>query len=295
MLNFTKLTASAIIMLSTAFGASAVSHLNIIGGATPGGWSVLDGILMPPVADSENVFSCIAYLKADEEFKFTCGKDFSDPNKEYRNASEDPYDISGLVQGGNDNKFKVTESANYKVVCDLNDMTISISKAEYQDNPIRFNALFMVGSATAGDWEIVDGTPMVWAGESDPFRFTWSGELTKGEFKIDSNSYNGDWAGPWFFAGIDEDGNVDYSKIVADGNGDRKWQIADPGKYDIEADIHKGTFSIKRNSSGVDGVDADEVEVEPVYYNLQGIVVANPSNGIFIKKAGNKVTKVILK
>lgn len=295
MLNFTKLTASAIIMLSTAFGASAVTHLNIIGGATPGGWSVLDGILMPPVADSENVFSCIAYLKADEEFKFTCGKDFSDPNNEYRNASDDPYDVSTLVQGGSDNKFKVTESANYKVVCDLNDMTISITKADYQDNPIRFNALFMVGNATPGDWSITKGTPMVWAGESDPFKFTWTGDLTDGEFKIDSNIYNDDWAGPWFFAGLDDDGNIDYSKIIAEGTGDRKWQITDAGKYDIEADIKKGTFSIKRNSAGVDGIDTDDVDVAPVYYNLQGIAVANPSNGIFIKKAGNKITKVILK
>ena len=136
MFNSTKLMASAILMLSTAFGASAVDHLNIIGGATPGGWNIVDGILMQQNPDNENVFSCIGYLKADEDFKFTYGKDFSDSNKEFRNASTDAYDISNLVQGGDDNKFRVAESANYYVVCNLNDMTISVSKAEYQDNPI---------------------------------------------------------------------------------------------------------------------------------------------------------------
>ena len=30
------------------------------------------------------------------------------------------------------------------------------------------------------------------------------------------------------------------------------------------------------------------------YYNLQGVKVANPENGLFIKKQGNKATKVIL-
>ena len=295
MFNSTKLMASAILMLSTAFGASAVDHLNIIGGANPGGWNIVDGILMQQNPDNENVFSCIGYLKADEDFKFTYGKDFSDSNKEFRNASTDAYDISNLVQGGDDNKFRVAESANYYVVCNLNDMTISVSKAEYQDNPIRFNALFMVGNATEGGWTPNDGTPLVWGGESDPYKFTWTGELKEGEFKIETNRYNYNaWDGPWYFAGIDEDGNIDYSKIVADGTGDRKWQIAEPGRYNIDIDLQKGSISIKK--AGMDGIEdiAEDNTEAPVYYNLQGISVANPSNGIFIKKVGNKVSKVIL-
>ena len=38
------------------------------------------------------------------------------------------------------------------------------------------------------------------------------------------------------------------------------------------------------------GVDAGAA----VYYNLQGVKVANPENGIFIKKQGNKTIKVVL-
>ena len=44
--------------------------------------------------------------------------------------------------------------------------------------------------------------------------------------------------------------------------------------------------------SGVEGVEAENAEVE--YYNLQGVKVENPEKGIFIKKQGNKTTKVIL-
>lgn len=292
MFNFTKLAASAI-MLSVAFGASAVSHLNIIGGATPGGWGIFDGILMPPTADDENVFSCVAYLKADQEFKFTCGTNFEDPNKEYRNASADAYTIEKLVQGGDDNKFMVRESANYKIVCNLNEMTISVTKAEYQENPVRFNALYMIGSATAGAWSIPAGTALNWGGENEPFKFTWSGDMKVGEFKIDSNIYNDSWSGPWFYAGANGEGNIDYSKISSDGTNDRKWQIAEAGAYNINIDLLKGSISITKGSqSGIEEI-VDENAETPVYYNLQGVVVTNPRNGVYVKKVGNKVTKVM--
>ena len=45
--------------------------------------------------------------------------------------------------------------------------------------------------------------------------------------------------------------------------------------------------------SAIEEVGAD-VNAPVEYYNLQGVKVANPSNGIFIKKQGNKATKVVL-
>lgn len=46
--------------------------------------------------------------------------------------------------------------------------------------------------------------------------------------------------------------------------------------------------------SGVAGIEAEEnAPVE--YYNLQGIRVANPENGLYIVKQGNKVTKRVIK
>ncbi|MDE6469316.1 MAG: hypothetical protein K2L28_10535 [Muribaculaceae bacterium] len=46
--------------------------------------------------------------------------------------------------------------------------------------------------------------------------------------------------------------------------------------------------------TGVENLDATETaEVE--YYNLSGLRVANPENGIFIRRQGNKVTKVLVK
>lgn len=45
-------------------------------------------------------------------------------------------------------------------------------------------------------------------------------------------------------------------------------------------------------TTAVEGIEAD-VDATPVYYNLQGVRVANPERGIFIKVVGNKATKVV--
>ncbi len=61
----------------------------------------------------------------------------------------------------------------------------------------------------------------------------------------------------------------------------------------------KFTFAVEPISTGVENIEASVVEeaVEaPVeYYNLQGIKVKNPSNGIYIKVQGNKVSKVLIR
>lgn len=52
-------------------------------------------------------------------------------------------------------------------------------------------------------------------------------------------------------------------------------------------------YYIGTSSTGVANIGADEnAPVE--YYNLQGMRVANPEKGIFIKRQGNKATKVVL-
>ena len=45
-------------------------------------------------------------------------------------------------------------------------------------------------------------------------------------------------------------------------------------------------------ATAIEEIEAENAPVE--YYNLQGVKVANPENGIFIKKQGAKATKVVL-
>ena len=54
----------------------------------------------------------------------------------------------------------------------------------------------------------------------------------------------------------------------------------------------KYSFNVESKVTYVSSIAAEEQEAE--YYNLQGVKVENPSGGIFIKKQGKKVTKVVL-
>ena len=47
--------------------------------------------------------------------------------------------------------------------------------------------------------------------------------------------------------------------------------------------------------SGVEGVAAEVEGVAPVYYNLQGVKVENPNEGLYIVVRGGKVAKEIVK
>ena len=53
--------------------------------------------------------------------------------------------------------------------------------------------------------------------------------------------------------------------------------------------VIKGT-----GASAIEVIEAEDAEAPVEYYNLQGVKVANPEQGIFIKKQGNKATKVVL-
>lgn len=46
--------------------------------------------------------------------------------------------------------------------------------------------------------------------------------------------------------------------------------------------------------SGVDAIGIDDTDAPVEYYNLQGIKVANPANGIYIRRQGARVEKVIM-
>ncbi len=48
-------------------------------------------------------------------------------------------------------------------------------------------------------------------------------------------------------------------------------------------------------SAGVNDIEIDNADAPAVYFNLQGIEVANPENGTFIVRRGNKVTKEIIR
>ncbi len=75
-----------------------------------------------------------------------------------------------------------------------------------------------------------------------------------------------------------------------------RWDNLPAGSYVLTETGGTGRFSAmgyEAGESGIAGIEADEnAPVE--YFNLQGIRVNNPENGLFIRRQGNKAVKVVL-
>lgn len=58
--------------------------------------------------------------------------------------------------------------------------------------------------------------------------------------------------------------------------------------------IPSAAVTIEKQTSAISLVGADNSNAPVEYYNLQGVKVLNPANGIFIKKQGTRTSKVVL-
>lgn len=71
------------------------------------------------------------------------------------------------------------------------------------------------------------------------------------------------------------------------------------GNYDIKGFIssYNGNFQILAaefaEANAIENIDADNAPAE--YFNLQGVKVSNPENGLYIRRQGNNVEKVFIK
>lgn len=59
--------------------------------------------------------------------------------------------------------------------------------------------------------------------------------------------------------------------------------------------VSKVTMTIGLIQSGIDNIATDNTDAPVEYYNLQGVRVLNPSAGIYIRRQGTEVTKVMIR
>ena len=85
---------------------------------------------------------------------------------------------------------------------------------------------------------------------------------------------------------------VNEEATITKGSSDDS-KISATGTFNLTIDLVNMTFlAIDPLAVAIEEVATDNAPIE--YYNLQGVKVANPENGIFIKKQGSKTTKVVL-
>lgn len=274
--------------------ANAADRLLIVGDAVWGGWSIDNSVVMLNSTETPDVFKATVNLNQNGVFKFLTATDWG--NLEYR-AGDNDVTLSESVatplvsseENSNDNKFKVSETANYNIVCDLGAKTIVINKADYQALPLKHTALWLVGSATTGGWSLGEGT-MLSPIEDTPNVFADTVNLVEGEMKIAVNNQTG--YGQTFYLRDTSD-----EKKMVFGGDDNKWNITEASAYNVKVDVENMTISIvKCDLSGISSIES-ECNAPTVYYDLNGIQI--PANdlrpGFYIEKCGTKVTKIIVK
>lgn len=81
----------------------------------------------------------------------------------------------------------------------------------------------------------------------------------------------------------------DWNAFVMDGNEDYEC-LPLTKNSSISLD-----FDITAETQGVSDIIADDANAPVEYFNLQGVRVANPENGLYIRRQGNKAQKVLVK
>lgn len=290
--NFLRKMFCSLVLAATVLTANAADRLLIVGEAVWGGWSIDNSIVMFNSTENPNVFKAKVNLKANGTFKFLTTTSYDRGNLEYRAGDNDVTLAEGVAsplvsseENSNDNKFKVSQTANYDIVCDLAAKTITVTKAAYQDDVIKHTALWLVGSATTGGWELGNAT-MILPSDDNPMVFRGTVDLLAGEMKIAVNKYTG--FGQTFY----QRDAADETKMVFGGD-DNKWIIAKAGQYDVEADVKNLTISIKEHvASGITNM-ATTANATAEYFTLSGVRLSAPAKGICIKRQGNRVVKTI--
>lgn len=130
---------------------------------------------------------------------------------------------------------------------------ITMSVTPWLDQP-RFATIYMVGDATANDWDATRGMPM-FRTQSDPFLFIYTGYLEAGALKFLQN--RGQWAPQW---GNDGEGGVAFRATESD---------PDPGVFTVPANgYYTVVLDTRRMTFALDPYDATGAET----YNSIGII-----------------------
>lgn len=62
---------------------------------------------------------------------------------------------------------------------------------------------------------------------------------------------------------------------------------------DMKKSAPSNPVDVELTTAGIEGIEADDANAPVEYYNLQGIRVDNPANGIYIRRQGSRVEKVV--
>ena len=221
-------------------GTDEEENMYIIGDAI-GSWDLTKAKPMTKSADGKT-FSMTVHLEAGKQFKFVNGTDYNTNYSYY--AEFENYQFNSGINSGNllvskntssfsDYKFTVSETGDYYVTLDLNNMRIYVNKAA-----TTYDKLYVIGSATqAGSdgWDLTKAIPLTKS--ENGFEYSGTCLITsdgKKEFKFVTDNTAGNWNQDQFVKGATENDIVKYS------GADNKWVFTkeQSGNYKITVNLN---------------------------------------------------------
>ncbi|MBD5257746.1 MAG: hypothetical protein HDS52_03535 [Barnesiella sp.] len=102
-----------------------------------------------------------------------------------------------------------------------------------------------------------------------------------------------DWSVGTRYGATEADVEVESGEYYDFMRGETSWKVL-PGIYDITVDFGDNTIILSKKVDSVANIEMGN-DAAPVYYNLQGVRVDAPANGLYIVVRGDKVAKEIVK
>lgn len=281
------------ISLKKHYADFKADRMLILGDAVKSGWDMSNSVTMLIV--EPDIWMATVHLAANKEFKFYAENDIFN-GFQYRAAGDDNVTLAEGVAASlvssevnrSDSKFMVAESGNYVIACNLNTNTITVKKADYQANDIAYAALWMVGDATEGGWDL-DKAIVMTQDATNPMVYTTTADLKEGELQVVVNAFTGYESDVY----VSDATDATKAVLVAKDGNKNNWKITEAGKYEVKLNVLDNTMSItKKTPTGISSVNANEKQVSAEYYTLDGKRVSNPVKGVNIMRIGNKVVKV---
>lgn len=215
-----------------------------------------------------------------------------------------------VVKDGGVN-FASTLVGTFTFTFDPNAMTLTVS-GEGTDDPEPVvtvpENLFIVGNIAGCVWDTVNAPALTKSGNTFTIEsveiVSASEEIAEGFFSF-ITVRGADWdtevnSGDRFGASMPDEvieapATVTLVPYLAGVNASAaaSWMI-EAAVYDITVDFAAMTVNVVKVGDGISAIEADN-NAPAVYYNLQGVEVAEPANGLFIEVRGNQVRKVTLK
>ena len=238
-----------------------VSHLYMVGDATPTGWNIDSPTELTKDPSDKFIYTYHGKLSVGE-LKFPLSTGDWGASFIYAPSSGTEINEQGVAsdkidvrKGGDDNKWKVMKAGIYTITLNLKDYTIAaVYEGEEPPTPIATAWLTFIGDATPWGWDagvletaVKAGNDLFTKTSDNPLQFTYEGHLNVGEFKLayDQTNISG-WSN---YIQAPEDGvTVSHEGVskkgMAIGGADNKWKVTEAGTYKLVFDLTNLTVTV---------------------------------------------------